>query len=72
MDYKEFVNESILFFENAKKRDLERLEYVKRSNIRLQLEKEIETFSNLKGFWDQENKRIDMMKKYSINWDNSL
>ncbi len=71
MDYTELVNESISFFESAKKRNLELLKSVKRSNTRLQLEKEIEAFAHLKGFWEQENKRIYMVKKYS-KWDNSL
>ena len=71
MDYTELVNESISYLENATKRNQEILKSVKRSNTRLQLEKEIEAFTHLKGFWDQENKRIEMLKKYS-KWDNSL
>jgi len=71
MDYTDLVKESISYLENAKKRSLEMLNLVSRSNTRLQLEREIEAFTNLKGFWEQENKRIEMMKKYS-KWDNSL
>jgi hypothetical protein len=72
MNYDELVNDSLLYFEKAKKRNLEIIKSVKRSSTKLQLEKEIEAYTHLKGFWDQENKRIQMMKKYSQKWDNSL
>ena len=72
MDYEDLVNDSILFFEKATKRNLEIIKSVKRPSTKLQLEKEIEAYTHLKGFWNQENKRIEMMKKYSQKWDNSL
>jgi hypothetical protein len=72
MNYDELVNDSLLYFEKAKKRNLEIIKSVKRSSTKLQLEKEIEAYTHLKGFWDQENKRIQMMKKYSQKWNNSL
>lgn len=65
MSYENLVIESIKFFENAKKRNLEKLESVERSSTRLQLKKEIEMYSHLMGFWDQEMKRIEMVKKYN-------
>jgi len=65
MSYEDLVIESIKFFENAKKRNLEKLESVERSSTRLQLKKEIEMYSHLMGFWDQEMKRIEMVKKYN-------
>ncbi len=72
MDYNELVRESILFFENAAKRNNELLKSVTRTSVKLQLEKEIEGFSKLKGFWDQEEKRKILSQEYSKNWDNSL
>jgi len=71
MDYTELVQEPISYLENAKKRSMERLNSVNRSNARLQLEREIKAFTHLKEFWEQEDKRIEMMKKYS-KWDDSL
>jgi len=65
MNYEDFVEDSILFFENAKKRNLERLEDEKRASAIAQLRKEIEAFSKLSSFWDQEKRRMSMMKKYS-------
>ena len=72
MDYKELVTESILFFENAIKRDNELLKSVTRTSAKLQLEKELEVFSKMKGFWHQEEKRIGMIQKYSKNWNSSM
>lgn len=71
MNYSELVKESISYLENAKKRSMERLDSINRENVRLHLEREIEAFTHLKGFWEQEDKRIEMMKKYS-KWDDSL
>jgi hypothetical protein len=65
MDYEEFVSESIEFFENAQKRTNGKLEQVQRESDKLQLEKELEAFVKLKGYWDQEKLRMNMAKKYS-------
>lgn len=70
MGFKELVNDFILFFDNAKKRNLDLLKHVTRPSTRLQLEKEIDTFTRLNGFWAQENKRIEMVKSYSKNLEN--
>lgn len=71
MNYEELVTESIKFFENAKKRSLERFELSERPSTKLQLKKEIEMFTHLMGFRNQEATRIEMNKKYSKNSDNS-
>lgn len=72
MNYEDLVEESIVFFESAKKRITDKLEKVERQSTKLQLEKELEIFLKLKGFWDQEKRRIEMMRKYSINYDKSV
>jgi hypothetical protein len=46
MDHTELVKESISYFENAKKRNLDLLKSVNRFNVRLQLERENEPLHN--------------------------
>lgn len=65
MNYEEFVVDSIAFFENAKKRNSERLANEEKSSVVLHLKKEVESFSKMQGFWEQEKRRIEMDKKYS-------
>ena len=72
MDYKELIAESISFLDDATKRSNELLKSVTRSSIKLQLEREIEGYSKMKGFWDQEQKRMKMSQEYSKDWDNTL
>ena len=72
MDYKELIAESISFLDEATKRSDELLKSVTRSSVKLQLEREIEGYLKLKGFWDQEQKRMKMSQEYSKDWDNTL
>lgn len=65
MNYEEFVEDSIAFFENAKKRNAERISKEEKSSTILHLKKEIEMFSKMQGFWEQEKRRDEMDKKYS-------
>lgn len=64
MNYEDFVDESIEFFENAKKRNFNKLDDVSRDRAAIQLEKEIDMFSEFIGYWKQEKNRIKLMKKY--------
>lgn len=65
MNYEELVNDSILFFENAQKRIREKLKQVERDSTKLQLEKELDAFIKLKGFWAQEKLRLELNKIYT-------
>ena len=65
MSYEEFVIDSIAFFENAKKRNVERLSKEQRTSAKLHLQNEVEMFSKMQGFWEQEKRRVEMSKKYS-------
>lgn len=64
MNYEDFVDESIEFFENAKKRNSNKLDEVSMDRAAIQLEKEINVFSEFIGYWKQEKNRIKLMKKY--------
>lgn len=64
MSYEEFVIESIAFLENAKKRNSERLAKENKPSAKLHLEKEMEMFTKMKGFWEQEKRRIELNEKY--------
>lgn len=64
MGYEEFVDESIEFFENAKKRHEDKLDEVSKLRAAQQLQKEIETFDEFIGYWRQEKNRIELSKKY--------
>ena len=65
MTYEDLINDSIAFFENAQKRVLEKLEQTEKDSTKLQLNKELEAFEHLKGYWSQEKLRIELNKKYS-------
>jgi len=56
---------TLTFFENAKKRNAERLSKEQRTSAILHLQKEIEMFSKMQGFWEQEKRRAEIGKKYS-------
>ena len=64
MSYEEFVFESIAFLENAKKRNKERLEKENKPSAKLHLEKEIEMYTKMQGFWEQEKRRKELNEKY--------
>ncbi len=64
MGYEEFVDESIEFFENAKKRHEDKLDEVSKPRAAQQLQKEIETFDEFIGYWRQEKNRIELSKRY--------
>ena len=65
MNYEEFVVDSIAFFDNAKKRSTDRLSKEEKSSAIIHLKKEVESFSKMQGFWEQEKRRMEMDKKYS-------
>ena len=65
MNYEELVNDSILFFEDAQKRNQEKLEQVERESTKLQLKKELDAFIKLKGYWAQEKLRLELNKIYT-------
>lgn len=67
MTYEDLINDSLAFFENAKKRTLEKLEQTERESTKLQLNKELEAYEHLKGYWSQEKQRIALNKEYSSN-----
>jgi len=64
MSYEEFVDDSIEFFENAKKRHENKLDDVSKPRAANQLRKEIQTFDEFIGYWRQEKNRIELSKKY--------
>lgn len=64
MGYEEFVDESIEFFENAKKRHENKLDEVSKPRASQQLQKEIKVFDEFIGYWQQEKNRIELSKKY--------
>ncbi|MDX1596819.1 MAG: hypothetical protein R3327_07775 [Nitrosopumilaceae archaeon] len=64
MNYEEFVNDSIEFFENAKKTHQSKLDDISKHRAVIQLQKEIDAFDCFIGYWRQEKNRIDMDKKY--------
>ena len=64
MEYEKFVDDSIEFFENAKKMHQKKLEEIPIPRARLQLKKEMQVFSDFVGYWKQEKSRIDLTKKY--------
>ena len=65
MTHEDLVNDSIAFFENAQKRTMEKIEQTERESTKLQLNKELEAFEHLKGYWSQEKLRLDLNKQYS-------
>ena len=65
MTHEDLINDSIAFFENAQKRAMEKIEQTERESTKLQLNKELEAFEHLKGYWSQEKLRLDLNKQYS-------
>ncbi len=64
MGYEEFVDDSIEFFENAKKRHENKLDEASKPRAANQLKKEILAFDEFIGYWRQEKNRIKLHKKY--------
>ena len=44
---------------------MEKIEQTERESTKLQLNKELEAFEHLKGYWSQEKLRLDLNKQYS-------
>ena len=65
MSYEGFIDESLEFFENARKRSMQRAEGEEKPSVIIQLNKEIEIFSKMQGFWKQEKRRRELDKQFS-------